>query len=312
MSNQLIGGLGSGSVGWTGDLRGTDASQKQDVFHINQQGQFKSFLTQPTGVAVAASAGSGLTASTTYYYIVTALNANGETAGILGASGTTAAATDLQLTLTWNAVPGATLYKVYRSLTPGLSNFATPSLVGSTSALTLVDTGAALSAGAPPSVNSAYVVLGASVPSNPYGRIYSDFSGESNTSSTSAQTLCTFSLPAGQLASTGQGFRVRAWGTSAANTDSKALSLLFGSATLVSVATTTSGVSWSLEAECFRTGAATQAALGRSMVGTALALNPSSPTQTLSSSLAIALSYTGSAGVAADVTVGGFEIELIS
>lgn len=82
---------------------------------------------------------AGLTAATTYYYKVTATNAAGESVGSVEVSATTNAGagsntsaptgltatvdsiTNTQVNLSWNAVPGATQYIVYRSTTPGMA-----------------------------------------------------------------------------------------------------------------------------------------------------------------------------------------------
>lgn len=74
---------------------------------------------------------TGAANGTAYYYVVTAVNANGESpnsqevsatpvAPLPEVTGTAAAAGNKQVTLTWNAVEGATTYKVIRSSLDGL------------------------------------------------------------------------------------------------------------------------------------------------------------------------------------------------
>lgn len=80
---------------------------------------------------------TGLSAATTYYYKVTAINATGEGVGSVEVSAVTNAAagadtsaptgltatvaSNTQVNLSWNAVPGATQYIVYRSTTAGMA-----------------------------------------------------------------------------------------------------------------------------------------------------------------------------------------------
>ena len=84
-------------------------------------------MTIPSSLSVGSpTAGGSLAASTTYYYEVTAIDsAGGETTVSNQASGTTGASPDLQLPLTWTAVPGASGYRIYRSTTSGSEVYLT-------------------------------------------------------------------------------------------------------------------------------------------------------------------------------------------
>jgi predicted phage tail protein len=73
---------------------------------------------------------TGLTDGTTYYFVVTAVNGNGESAASLQASctpalavptGITAAPGNGQATIAWTPVPGATSYNIYWSIYPGVT-----------------------------------------------------------------------------------------------------------------------------------------------------------------------------------------------
>lgn len=94
-------------------------------------------VTKTTGTKLAnvlsPYAHSGLTNGTTYYYVVTAANAGGETpesaevsatplAVAPGApSGVSAAAGDGQVTVTWSPAAGASTYNLYWSTAPGVT-----------------------------------------------------------------------------------------------------------------------------------------------------------------------------------------------
>lgn len=98
------------------------ATQKAILYFLNDDSTRTINLTisAPTGLAVAAATSGGtLTASTTYYYRVTAVNNVGETTGATQASGATGLSPLLQLPLSWNAVSGATAYRIYRTLVSG-------------------------------------------------------------------------------------------------------------------------------------------------------------------------------------------------
>ncbi len=74
-------------------------------------------LPPPTNFVGVAAAGGALTAGT-YKYYVTATNANGETT-VSSEVTVTTASSNLTAHLTWNAVTGATGYKIYRTASGG-------------------------------------------------------------------------------------------------------------------------------------------------------------------------------------------------
>ncbi|GFE58581.1 fibronectin type III domain-containing protein [Geobacter sp. AOG1] len=95
-------------------------------------------VTPATGTKITGAASpyvqTGLTAATAYYYVVTAVNAAGESAPSAQVSATTASAAVLpaptgvtavggtgQVTITWSPVTGATSYNIYWSTTTGVT-----------------------------------------------------------------------------------------------------------------------------------------------------------------------------------------------
>ncbi len=97
------------------------------------------------GGEFAGGAGGQFVAGT-YFYVVTAIGAAGESLPSNEQSVTVGDGDEV--TVSWTPVPGATSYKVYRSTTSG--SYATPSLVGKSTTTEFLDTGAPATAGAPP------------------------------------------------------------------------------------------------------------------------------------------------------------------
>jgi hypothetical protein len=102
--------------------------------------------------AAMLAAGGTLVVATPYFYVVTAINGSGgET--IQSAEATATPTTGNQtINLTWNAVPGAVSYAVYRSTATG--SYLTPALAGKPAANSFADNGVTLTAGAPPGVQT--------------------------------------------------------------------------------------------------------------------------------------------------------------
>ena len=105
-------------------------------------------LSAPGTVTPTESATGGTLAAATYYYIVTALDALGETTGSAEVSATTTGTTS-SISLAWAAVAGATSYKVYRGTTAGAE-----SVYFTTATNSFDDTGTAGTAGTVPTANT--------------------------------------------------------------------------------------------------------------------------------------------------------------
>ena len=108
-------------------------------------------LPPPTGVTAAPQTTGGSFTAGAYYWQITTLNATGETIGSQEVHATIAAAGSC--VLSWNAVPGATAYNVYRGTASG-GETQVPALSG-VSGTTCTDTGAAAGGGSVPASTTA-------------------------------------------------------------------------------------------------------------------------------------------------------------
>jgi len=129
------GGAGQVSLSWSAVTGATS----YNVYYSATTG-----VTTANGTKIAAATNSyvqtGLTAATTYYYIVTAVNSAGESTASAQASATTSSSSPTpvptapaaptavtatgganQVSLSWPAVTGATSYNVYYSTTSGVT-----------------------------------------------------------------------------------------------------------------------------------------------------------------------------------------------
>lgn len=100
---------------------------------------------------LAAAAAGGTFVGGTYYWVVTALNAKGET---VASNEVSAALLDNQeQTLSWGAVTGATSYNVYRGTVAGEEGV----LVANVTGTSFTDTGAAGTSQVPPATSTAAI-----------------------------------------------------------------------------------------------------------------------------------------------------------
>ena len=111
-------------------------------------GQAGAVLVTPT-LTLATKATGGTFAAGTYFWVVTAVNAAGETTRSNEVTNTLVL--NDQQPLSWTAVPGASSYKVYRGTAAG----AEGTLVTTVATTSYTDTGTAGSAATPPASNTA-------------------------------------------------------------------------------------------------------------------------------------------------------------
>ncbi len=105
----------------------------------------------PAATTTLQSGGS--LAVTKYYYIVTAVNAYGESAGTQ-TSGVTTTSGNKQIKLSWSSITGASSYNIYRTTTSGTYTGSGAGLIYSTGATNYTDTGAITPNGSGPPSSS--------------------------------------------------------------------------------------------------------------------------------------------------------------
>lgn len=103
----------------------------------------------PVQANAVASSGGTLVDTSTYYWVVTATNANGETV-VSNEKSLLIAAPNQQATISWAQVSGATGYKVYRNTSSGVFTNKLLATITSGSTVSYLDTGTATGAGTPP------------------------------------------------------------------------------------------------------------------------------------------------------------------
>ncbi|HET9174671.1 MAG TPA: hypothetical protein VFN56_05355 [Candidatus Saccharimonadales bacterium] len=152
-NNGVLLTLQSSSGTQTGDNVQVKDSSGNVLSRIDNNGSFIVNLGIPPTPSITASTSGGSLAANTYYYKVTALDAAGnETTPSTEVSITTTSSTSSVSigATTPYSVSGASTYRIYRGTSAGGEN-----VYYTTSSTNFVDTGAASTAGTPPSTNNA-------------------------------------------------------------------------------------------------------------------------------------------------------------
>lgn len=129
-------------------------------------------------------------------------------------------------------------------------------------------------------------------------------------SSAAAQDLITYTLTGGTLANTGDRVKIFVSGTLAANGNNKAVTINFGSYSLLFVSGTLNNLDWIAEMDVIRTGATTQMIVARGgWNGVWLYCDYADGTETLSGNITI--KCTGDGDAASDITQKLMVVEFI-
>lgn len=148
---------------------------------------------------------------------------------------------------------------------------------------------------------------------SPEGVLSVNLTSTGNTADTTEDTLLSYSVPANTLSATGKGVRIKAWGTFAANADTKTVKLYFGSEVIATPTAASNGTNWSLDLLVFKTGASTQAVVGNGVVATTpVTVYSAAGAETDTANITIKV--TGQSGTAAanDIVAKGLVVEILN
>ncbi|ESX96002.1 hypothetical protein X755_20965 [Mesorhizobium sp. LNJC405B00] len=133
----------------------------------------------------------------------------------------------------------------------------------------------------------------------------------STTAVTTAEDLMTYSIPAAAL-KVGQRVRIRSWGTTAANANTKTGRLWFGATNMGGWSTTLNAIGWEVSSEVLVTGASAET-YRRTTVGGSSISQVVGGTGAEATSGAIVIKFQGQNGVASagDITCQGLTVEIV-
>ena len=129
---------------------------------------------------------------------------------------------------------------------------------------------------------------------------------------TGEDDLITYSLPANSLSTDGQLVKITAWGSVAANGNTKTIRLDFGATTIRQIGPSAiSGLDWIISGLVIRTGATTQDAMATEFIDTATQdTTITTPAETLSG--AVIIKVTGEATSDNDIVQEGMLVEYLN
>jgi len=149
------------------------------------------------------------------------------------------------------------------------------------------------------------------------GVLLTDSLSTTSTTGTAEEVLDSTNIDANTLDQNNRGVRITAWGTTAANANSKTVKIRFGSTTLNGTVictgtTTTASESWYVEAEVYRDGSSTQRSVSKGQIGTTNLAVLIDTTLAETDTAQILVEVTGTTPTASgDMTITGFKLEFL-
>ena len=132
------------------------------------------------------------------------------------------------------------------------------------------------------------------------------------TTGTTIQVLATCSIPGNALSVDGMGLKVKAWGQTAANANSKVLGIYYGATQCATLTSTVNNGAIIVETTILRTGAATQECAGMSASGAGVAsAMRATPAEDTTVTVPLTVKAT-TATASGDFTFKGLTVELIN
>lgn len=133
------------------------------------------------------------------------------------------------------------------------------------------------------------------------------------TTGTVKQTLATYTLPQNSFSANGKGIRIRAWGVTAANGNSKTLGIDFGATTVGTITSTANNGVVRVEALVIRSAAAQEEAVGEGRdSGATTSLTRTTPAEDNTAGT-VAVNIFGTTPTAAgDVSLTGYLVEVLN
>lgn len=144
------------------------------------------------------------------------------------------------------------------------------------------------------------------------GTLSSQFGTVGTGANTTETDLFTYTIPANTLAVNGQRVHIKAWGSFAANGNTKTVNFRVGATTIITqLSGAFSGTGWVVDGTLIRTGAAAQDTFALSITGlnTQYHASYTSTTESLTSSLIVKVTGTNGTAAANDIVGKGFIVE---
>src|SRR3989304_6889813 len=143
------------------------------------------------------------------------------------------------------------------------------------------------------------------------GMVHVNNAAAGTTAVTSEEDLMSFTLPANTLDVDGKGVRIKAWGTTGANGNTKTIRMKFGATTILTEGPTAhNNKVWILEGTAYRTGASAQDAHGlRTVSGVAPEGQITTPAENTAANIVIKVTGQNGTAAANDIVCEGLMIE---